>query len=74
VSLRSFVIFREANQLCAVSVVPPVFHPEYGRYMLESTPGVPYTGSVRDLVLVEFNMRLRYVTARTSPDSLERRQ
>ena len=46
-------------QLCALSVVPPVFHPEYGRFMLESTPGAPYTGSVRDLVLVEFDMRLR---------------
>lgn len=42
-----------------ISVVPPVFHPEYGRFMLESTPGAPYTGSVRDLVLVESNMRLR---------------
>jgi hypothetical protein len=32
--------------------------------MLESTPGAPYTGYVRDLVMVESNMRLRYVTAR----------
>ncbi len=31
--------------------------------MLESTPGAPYTGFVRDLVLVEPNMRLRWVTA-----------
>ena len=46
------------------SVIPPVFHPEYGRYMLESTPGAPYTGCVRDLLLVESNMRLRWVTAR----------
>jgi hypothetical protein len=46
------------------SVIPPVFHPEYGRYMLESTPGAPYTGCVRDLILVESNMRLRWVTAR----------
>jgi hypothetical protein len=30
--------------------------------MLESTPGAPYTGYVRDLVLVERNMRLRWVT------------
>jgi hypothetical protein len=28
--------------------------------MLESTPGAPYTGCVRDLVLVEANMRLRW--------------
>ena len=46
------------------SIIPPVFHPEYGRYMLESTPGAPYTGCVRDLLLVESNMRLRWVTAR----------
>ncbi|KAH9992488.1 glutamate-cysteine ligase catalytic subunit [Russula vinacea] len=46
-------------------VVPPVFHPEYGRFMLESTPGAPYTGSVRDLVLVEFDMRLRRQLARS---------
>ena len=31
--------------------------------MLESTPGAPYTGYVRDLVLVESNMRLRWVNA-----------
>lgn len=30
--------------------------------MLESTPGAPYTGCVRDLVLVEANMRLRWVS------------
>jgi hypothetical protein len=29
--------------------------------MLESTPGSPYTGCVRDLLLVEPNMRLRCV-------------
>ncbi|KAH9985787.1 glutamate-cysteine ligase catalytic subunit [Russula compacta] len=45
---------------------PPVFHPEYGRYMLESTPGAPYTGSVRDLLLVESNMRLRRHLARSN--------
>lgn len=43
------------------SVTPPTFHPEYGRYMLESTPGSPYTGSIRDLLSVEGNMRYRYV-------------
>jgi hypothetical protein len=47
-----------------------VFHPEYGRYMLESTPGAPYTGCVRDLLLVESNMRLRWVTACFFPTCL----
>jgi hypothetical protein len=38
----------------------PVFHPEYGRFMLESTPGEPYNGSVNDLLSVECNMRFRW--------------
>ncbi|GAA5914184.1 glutamate--cysteine ligase [Sporobolomyces salmoneus] len=37
----------------------PVFHPEYGRYMLESTPGEPYGATLEDLLLVEGNMRFR---------------
>ncbi|KAJ7703240.1 glutamate-cysteine ligase catalytic subunit [Mycena rosella] len=46
------------------SVSVPTFHPEYGRYMLESTPGSPYTGSIPDLVSVEANMRYRRALAR----------
>ncbi|GBE81136.1 Glutamate--cysteine ligase [Sparassis crispa] len=42
----------------------PTFHPEYGRYMLESTPGAPYTGCLRDLLSVESNMRYRRHLAR----------
>jgi hypothetical protein len=45
------------NSLGSVSV--PKFHPEYGRYMLESTPGNPYTDSIGDLLSVEGNMRYR---------------
>ena len=37
----------------------PMFHPEYGRYMIESTPGCPYTGAPKDLVSVEADMRFR---------------
>ncbi|KAF9517630.1 hypothetical protein BS47DRAFT_1290533 [Hydnum rufescens UP504] len=37
----------------------PTFHPESGSYMLEGTPGSPYTGSVLDLLSVERNMRNR---------------
>ncbi|KAG8735686.1 hypothetical protein FRC10_010275 [Ceratobasidium sp. 414] len=37
----------------------PTFHPEYGRYMLESTPGSPYNGTVPNLLAVEKNMRYR---------------
>ena len=42
------------------SVVAPVFHPEYGRFMLESTPGAPYSNKVTDLLTVEENMRYRF--------------
>ncbi|KAJ7084345.1 glutamate-cysteine ligase catalytic subunit [Mycena belliarum] len=49
---------------CPESVSMPTFHPEYGRYMLESTPGSPYTGSIPDLLSVEANMRYRRTLAR----------
>lgn len=49
--------FRANNPLKSSSV--PTFHPEYGRYMLESTPGAPYSGALLDLVSVEENMKLR---------------
>lgn len=42
----------------------PTFHPEYGRYMLESTPGSPYNGTVSNLLTVEQNMRYRRKLAR----------
>ncbi|KAK8858883.1 hypothetical protein IAR55_003114 [Kwoniella newhampshirensis] len=37
----------------------PTFHPEYGRYMLESTPGFPFSGNPSSLVAVEADMRFR---------------
>lgn len=46
------------------SIAVPAFHPEYGRYMLESTPGSPFTGSISDLLAVEKNMRFRRSLAR----------
>ncbi|WBW71539.1 glutamate-cysteine ligase Gcs1 [Schizosaccharomyces osmophilus] len=39
--------------------VVPTFHPEYGRYMLESTPGAPYGSVLKDFLFVECNMLLR---------------
>lgn len=39
----------------------PTFHPEFGRFMLESTPGAPFSLSWKDLLSVEPNMKLRYV-------------
>ncbi|KAJ8486864.1 hypothetical protein ONZ45_g14525 [Pleurotus djamor] len=49
---------------CPSSISVPTFHPEYGRYMLESTPGSPYTGSIPDILSVEANMRYRRNLAR----------
>ncbi|KAF8222928.1 glutamate-cysteine ligase catalytic subunit [Tricholoma matsutake] len=49
---------------CPEEISVPTFHPEYGRYMLESTPGSPYTGSIPDLLSVEGNMRYRRSLAR----------
>ncbi|KAG8943312.1 hypothetical protein FRC04_002936 [Tulasnella sp. 424] len=37
----------------------PSFQSEYGRYMIESTPGVPYESAISDLLTVEANMRQR---------------
>ena len=37
----------------------PTFHPEYGRYMLEATPGKPYGHDLKDFLEVERNMKRR---------------
>ena len=41
----------------------PVFHPEFGRFMLEATPGKPWGIGFKDLLDVEPNMRWRYVVS-----------
>jgi glutamate--cysteine ligase catalytic subunit len=38
----------------------PIFHPEFGRFMLEATPGKPWGIGFKDLLDVEPNMKLRY--------------
>ena len=38
----------------------PIFHPEFGRFMLEATPGKPWGIGFKDLLDVEPNMRWRY--------------
>lgn len=40
----------------------PTFHPEYGRYMLEATPGRPYGHDLKDFLEVEQNMKRRYIS------------
>eukprot|EP01147_Barroeca_monosierra_P003202 gene3202-5930_t len=45
--------------------------PEFGRYMIESTPGGPYAGSLESFLKVERNMALRRKQARaTLPDDV----
>lgn len=39
----------------------PVFHPEFGRFMLEATPGKPWGIGFKDLLDVEPNMKWRSV-------------
>lgn len=52
-------IVDNISSTCPDHVVVPLFHPEYGRFMLESTPGAPYSNKVTDLLTVEGNMRYR---------------
>mmetsp|Transcript_962 Transcript_962/g.1358 ORF Transcript_962/g.1358 Transcript_962/m.1358 type:complete len:854 (-) Transcript_962:240-2801(-) len=51
----------EAKAKAGCFSCPPsvIFHPEYGRFMVETTPSGPYGGFTRDLRCVEANMRLR---------------
>lgn len=35
------------------------WHPEYGAWMVESTPSLPYSGYATDLLRIERNMVLR---------------
>lgn len=37
----------------------PTFHPEFGRFMLEATPGKPWGIEFKDLLDVEPNMKWR---------------
>jgi glutamate--cysteine ligase catalytic subunit len=41
---------------------PPHFHPEFGRFMLEATPGRPWGIGFKDLLKVESNMKWRLVS------------
>ncbi|KAL8684579.1 MAG: hypothetical protein Q9218_008234, partial [Villophora microphyllina] len=43
----------------------PTFHPEFGRFMLEATPGKPWGIGFKDLLDVEPNMKWRSAPRRT---------
>ncbi|RHZ47742.1 hypothetical protein Glove_568g5 [Diversispora epigaea] len=66
-SLRAFEILEELRKEEEEDQINPnsgkvlntSWKPEYGRYMLEGTPGKPYGSSLSDLIQVEQNMKLR---------------
>lgn len=41
------------------SKTAPTFHPEFGRFMLEATPGAPWGIDLKDLLDVEEDMKWR---------------
>ncbi|KAF2197317.1 GCS-domain-containing protein [Delitschia confertaspora ATCC 74209] len=49
----------------------PVFHPEFGRFMLEATPGKPWGIGFKDLLDVEPNMKWRRKIAKEHMDKDE---
>lgn len=55
----------KANNNRGLANPAPVFHPEFGRFMLEATPGKPWGIGFKDLLDVEPNMKWRYVTQDT---------
>jgi len=48
----------------------PTFHPEFGRFMLEATPGKPWGIGFKDLLDVEPNMKRRQVTPHWMSDTV----
>lgn len=48
-----------AERLNRKGKTAPVFHPEFGRFMLETTPGKPWGIEFRDLLEVEKDMKWR---------------
>lgn len=50
----------------------PTFHPEFGRFMLEATPGRPWGIDLKDLLDVEPNMKWRRDLARNHMAATER--
>lgn len=53
-----------ANPVISANEPLPVFHPEFGRFMLEATPGKPWGIEFRELLKVEPDMILRRAIAK----------
>eukprot|EP00164_Ancoracysta_twista_P004916 GFYU01006684.1.p1 GENE.GFYU01006684.1~~GFYU01006684.1.p1 ORF type:complete len:614 (-),score=150.52 GFYU01006684.1:238-2079(-) len=58
-SLRSVEIL---DQLPPDDPLTGAWRPEYGMFMVEGTPGVPYSAEPRDLLAVEANLKVRRQT------------
>lgn len=75
-SLRGFELIeelqREEHAVPEGSSVPCLWRPEYARWMIEGTPGMPYRCYAADLALVERNMALRRaeITKLLKPDEV----
>jgi hypothetical protein len=60
VPARSVVLCPQSH----CSPIPTAWHPEYGRWMVEATPGRPYADSTSDLLAVEVSMVTRRMRMR----------
>eukprot|EP00002_Diphylleia_rotans_P027933 TRINITY_DN5626_c0_g1_i1.p1 TRINITY_DN5626_c0_g1~~TRINITY_DN5626_c0_g1_i1.p1 ORF type:complete len:629 (+),score=138.36 TRINITY_DN5626_c0_g1_i1:59-1945(+) len=59
VVLRALDIIDEINHMQTSNPSNTDWKPEYAMFMLEGTPGAPYSSTVSDLLLVEQNMKER---------------
>ncbi len=59
VRTRIRVVYFSPNRATRSDDPPPVFHPEFGRFMLEATPGKPWNIDLKELLKVEKDMKLR---------------
>lgn len=55
--IRAAVIIGRLNEKYPNKEI--IWHPEFARYMLESTPGQPFEHGIDDLLIVEENMKYR---------------
>lgn len=56
---RSAKSFAQHLRTSGLDQLASIWRPEYARFMLEGTPGVPYGPRVRDMLAVEANMAAR---------------
>lgn len=56
-----FFFFFLVSLYLSTSPILSAWRPEYGSWMVEATPGIPYGGDTLDLRHVEANMAMRYV-------------